>query len=90
MTTSFPKANLPSNPNRKTKGSPPAFKIYRVVKAKSNLDKDIWTEVAACWPHQDGNGFNVKFNFNEAPQQGAQYVMRRDRRSSPEAVGGQP
>ena len=88
--TSFPKTNLSPNPNRKTKGSPPAFKIYRVVKAKSNLDKDIWTEVAACWPHQDGNGFNVKFNFNEAPQQGAQYVMRRDRRSSPEAEGGQP
>lgn len=79
--SNIPKTHLPPNPQRKSKGSPPSHKIYRVVRGRGNLDKDIWTEVAACWPHKDGSGFNVKFNFNEAPSQGAEYVMRRDRRN---------
>lgn len=76
----FPKTNLPPNPNRKTKGSPPTHKLYRVVRGRGNLDKDIWTEIAACWPHKDGNGFNVKFKSNETPAANAEYVMRRDSR----------
>lgn len=80
--TTFPKTNLPPNPNRKTKGSPPTHKLYRVVRGRGNLEKDIWTEIAACWPHQDGNGFNVKFKDNETPIAGADYVMRRDRRAA--------
>jgi hypothetical protein len=80
MSSTIPKTNLPPNPQRKTKGSPPTHKIYRVVKGRGNLDKDVWTEVAACWAHKDGNGFNVKFKFNEAPANGGEYVMRRDTR----------
>lgn len=80
--TYIPKTNLPPNPNRTSKGTPPSHKIYRVVRGHGNLDKDIWTEVAACWPHKDGSGFNVKFKFNEAPANGAEYVMRRDTRTS--------
>lgn len=60
----------------------PTHKLYRVVKGRTELDKSVWTEVAVCWPHKDGSGFNVKFKFNEAPQQGAEYVMRRDTRHS--------
>ena len=78
MTTNFPKTNLPPNPARKAKGSPPTHKLYRVIKGRGNLEQDVWTEVAACWPHKDGSGFNVKFKFNEAPAAGAEYVMRRD------------
>ncbi len=58
----------------------PTHKLYRVVKGRTTEDKSIWTEVAACWPHKDGSGFNVKFKFNEAPAAGAEYVMRRDTR----------
>ncbi|MBX9683021.1 MAG: hypothetical protein K2X41_04455 [Hyphomicrobium sp.] len=56
----------------------PTLKIYRVIKGRTNLDKDIWTPVAVCWPHKDGSGFNVKFKFNEAPANGGEYVMRPD------------
>lgn len=60
----------------------PTHKLYRVVKGRTKEDKTIWTEVASCWPHKDGSGFNVKFKFNEAPAAGAEYVMRRDTRRS--------
>ena len=56
----------------------PTHKLYRVVKGRTKLDKDIWTEVAGCWPHKDGSGFNVKFKYNEAPTNGGEYVMRLD------------
>ena len=54
-----------------TPSNRPTHKLYRVVKGRTKLDKDIWTEVAGCWPHKDGSGFNVKFKFNEAPAQAA-------------------
>jgi hypothetical protein len=59
-------------------GSRPTHKLYRVIKGRTKEDKTIWTEVAACWPHKDGSGFNVKFKFNEAPTNGGEYVMRFD------------
>lgn len=80
MTNYIPKTNLPPNPARKTKGNPPTHKLYRVIRGRGNLDKDVWTEIAACWPHADGNGFKVKFKSNETPVAGAEYVMRRDSR----------
>lgn len=57
----------------------PTHKLYRVLKGRTQHDKSIWTEVAACWPYKDGNGWNVKFRFNETPAAGAEYVMRRER-----------
>ena len=66
-----------------TKKSSPTHKLYRVVKGRTHLDKSIWTEVAACWQHKDGNGFNVKFKNNEAPAPSGEYVMRRDTRRTP-------
>ncbi len=63
----------------------PTHKLFRIIKGRTKADKDIWSVVAVCWPHKDGAGFNVKFNFNEAPQQGAEYVMRRDTRRSSQA-----
>jgi hypothetical protein len=59
-------------------GNRPTHKLYRVVKGRTKEDKTVWSEVAACWPHKDGSGFNVKFKFNEAPANGGEYVMRRD------------
>jgi hypothetical protein len=63
-----------------TSGNRPTHKLYRVIKGRTKEDKAVWTEVATCWPHKDGSGFNVKFKFNEAPATGADYVMRRDTR----------
>ncbi len=68
--------------NPATPKNAPTHKLYRVIKGKTEHDKALWSEVAVCWPHKDGNGYSVKFNFNEAPQQGAEYVMRRDRRGA--------
>lgn len=68
-----------------TSGNRPTHKLYRVVKGRTKEDKSVWTEVAACWPHKDGSGFNVKFKDNETPVAGAEYVMRRDSRFSPQA-----
>jgi hypothetical protein len=59
-------------------GNRPTHKLYRVIKGRTKEDKTVWTEVAACWPHKDGIGFNVKFKFNEAPTNGGEFVMRRD------------
>jgi hypothetical protein len=56
----------------------PTHKLYRVIKGRTKEDKTVWTQVAACWPHKDGSGFNVKFKFNEAPTNGGEYVMRLD------------
>ncbi len=65
----------------------PTHKLYRVVKGRTKLDKDIWTAVAVSWPHKDGSGFNVKFKFNETPNTGAEYVMRRDTRRPTQTEG---
>ncbi len=59
----------------------PSHKLYRVIKGRTEHDKSVWTPVAVCWPHRDGSGFNVKFNVNEAPAPGGEYVMRRDTRT---------
>jgi hypothetical protein len=56
----------------------PTHKLYRVIKGRTKEDKTVWTPVASCWPHKDGSGFNVRFRFNEAPANGAEYVMRLD------------
>jgi hypothetical protein len=66
------------NTPQKTSGNRPTHKLYRVIKGRTKEDKTIWTEMAACWPHKDGSGFNVKFKFNEAPTNGGEYVMRLD------------
>lgn len=61
-----------------TTSNRPTHKLYRVIKGRTKEDKTVWTEVAACWPHKDGGGFNVKFKFNEVPVNGGEYVMRLD------------
>jgi hypothetical protein len=62
-----------TSPNR------PTHKLYRVVKGLDGA-KDIWTEIAACWPHSKGGGFTIKFKPNESAVPGGQYVMRPDTR----------
>jgi hypothetical protein len=66
------------NTTTTTTKNQPTHKLYRVIKGRTKEDKTVWTPVAACWPHKDGSGFNVKFKFNEAPTNGGEYVMRLD------------
>jgi hypothetical protein len=66
------------NTTTTTTENQPTHKLYRVIKGRTKEDKSVWTQVAACWPHKDGSGFNVKFKFNEAPTNGGEYVMRLD------------
>ena len=77
----------PTTSTKTTNGqaNAPTHKLYRVIKGRTDLDKDIWTEVAVCWPHKDGNGFAVKFKSNETPASNADYVMRRDTRRTASA-----
>lgn len=63
----------------------PSHKMYRVIKGRTEHDKDIWTEIAALWQHKDGNGMSVKFKANEAYVPGAEYVIRRDRQRTASA-----
>jgi hypothetical protein len=37
----------------------PTHIAYVVTQPKNDLDKAIWHEVAAVWPHQKGNGFDL-------------------------------
>ena len=30
---------------------------------RPKAEKGLWTEIGVAWPHQDGKGFNVKFNL---------------------------
>lgn len=32
---------------------------FHVRKGK---DKSFWTRIGAAWPHEDGNGFNIKLD----------------------------
>lgn len=57
----------------------PTHKMYRVVKGRTEHDKDLWTEIAGCWQHKDGNGLSVKFKLNEVYVPGAEYVIRRNK-----------
>ena len=60
----------------------PTHKLYRVVKGRTDQDKDIWTEIAGCWQHKDGNGLSVKFKPNEAYVPGGEYVIRRNKQQA--------
>ena len=60
----------------------PTHKFYRVIKGRTEHDKDIWTDIAALWEHKDRQGFSVKFKPNEAYVPGAEYVIRRDKQRS--------
>jgi hypothetical protein len=42
----------------KTMSNKPTHIAYVVTQPKSDLDKAIWHEVGAVWPHQNGNGFD--------------------------------
>jgi hypothetical protein len=55
-----------SNTNR------PTHRAYAVLK---NGKRTYWHEIGAVWPHQDGDGFNLKLDY--LPLNGAEIVIRK-------------
>ena len=50
----------------------PSHEVFAVAERKNQ--KSIWTKIGACWPHDDGNGFNLKLQF--MPVSDASLVIR--------------
>lgn len=50
-------------------GPKPTHELFAV---KDTADKAIWTRIGAAWPHKDGNGFSLKFDFYPADGQAIQ------------------
>lgn len=73
MTTEFAGACPVALAKPATPPNPPSHKLFRVVKGRDG-SRDIWTEIAVCWPNKKG-GFSIKFKFNEAMAPGGDYVM---------------
>jgi hypothetical protein len=50
----------------------PSHHIYAVTK---NGKQSFWREIGAVWPHADGEGFNLKFDY--LPLNGGAIVIRK-------------
>lgn len=44
------------------KSGSPTHRAFQVRKYGENNDKSHWTEIGIAWPHEDGQGFNIKLN----------------------------
>ena len=53
----------------------PTHRVFAIKKISD--DKNRWTEIGAAWPHRDGKGYNVKFDY--FPLNGAEIVIREPR-----------
>jgi hypothetical protein len=61
----------------------PSHRIYAVTK---NSDKNFWREIGVAWPHGDGAGFNLKFDY--LPLNGAEIVIRTPLATTTETDAG--
>lgn len=53
--------------------SKPSHTVFAVSEGRDG-GKSNWMPIGACWPHQDGHGFNVK--LEALPLNGASIVIR--------------
>jgi hypothetical protein len=37
----------------------PAYTAFVVSAKREGQEKATWREIGACWPHKDGNGFDI-------------------------------
>jgi hypothetical protein len=51
-------------------GQKPTHELFAVKDGKEG--KSFWTKIGAAWPHKDGNGFSLKFDFYPADGQAIQ------------------
>jgi hypothetical protein len=50
----------------------PSHRVYAVTR---DGKKSYWNAIGAAWPHNDGEGFNVKLDY--LPINGADIVIRK-------------
>ncbi|HEY1745722.1 MAG TPA: hypothetical protein VGG11_03005 [Xanthobacteraceae bacterium] len=58
----------------------PSHRVYAVTR---NGKQSYWHTIGAVWPHEDGEGFNLKLDY--LPLNGADIVIRK-----PKAEEAQP
>ena len=61
-----------NTPTRSAKA--PTHEVFAVSR-KEPKEKGRWTKVGACWPHEDGEGFNLRLDF--LPLDGSELVIRK-------------
>ncbi len=61
-----------NTPTRSTKA--PTHEVFAVSR-KEPKEKGYWTKVGACWPHEDGEGFNLRLDL--LPLDGSELVIRK-------------
>ena len=49
-----------STPTRSAKA--PTHEVFAVTRKEPD-SKGRWTKIGACWPHEDGDGFNLRLDF---------------------------
>ena len=58
----------------------PSHRVYAVTKEGK---QKFWRAIGAAWPHNDGEGFNVKLDY--LPLNGAEIVIRKPKADEAEA-----
>ncbi len=67
--------------------APPTHTAYHVRKYKAGKEeKSFWTKIGSAWPHDDGQGFNLRLN-GLVPLDG-NIVVRSVKDKKPEADQG--
>jgi hypothetical protein len=52
----------------------PTHEVFAVSR-KEGDNKGRWQKIGACWPHDDGDGFNLRLDY--LPLDGAELVIRK-------------
>ena len=58
----------------------PSHRVYAVTK---NGKQSFWQPIGAAWPHQDGEGFNLRLEY--LPLNDAEIVIRKPKAETAEA-----
>ncbi|MGO9172229.1 MAG: hypothetical protein ACLP7P_09720 [Rhodomicrobium sp.] len=52
----------------------PTHEVFAVAREEGK-DKGHWQKIGACWPHDDGDGFNLRLDY--LPLNGSELVIRK-------------
>jgi hypothetical protein len=63
----------------------PSHRVYAVT--KNGTKGSYWQAIGALWPHEDGEGFNVKLDY--LPLNGADIVIRTPKADESDAATGE-
>lgn len=60
--------------NKPRSKNAPTHEVFAVIR-KEGSEKGIWQKIGGCWPHEDGDGFNMRLDY--LPLNGADLVIRK-------------